>query len=162
MITEKELNRYLKEIKNFKEKFEKAMDDDFNTPEAIGIIFNFINQSNKYLEIKKPNPDLCKYSLDILIKLGNVLTLFQEKKSLNIKNGEKTLNNLKKILNQYQDSREENNIDKIINLILNIREDARKSKDWETSDNIRDSLKKIGFDIQDTNNGPIWRKNIEI
>ena len=48
---------------------------------------------------------------------------------------------------------------KIINLILNVREDARKRKDWGTSDNIRDELKKIGYEIQDTDKGPVWRKN---
>jgi cysteinyl-tRNA synthetase len=153
---------YFKNIEKFKEKFEKAMDDDFNTPEAIGITFNFINQSNKYLENNKnPKPELCQYSLENLIKIGEILTLFQEKKSSKSKD-ETILSELKKILNQYQENIKEDNIENIINLILNIREDARKSKDWETSDNIRDALKKIGYEIQDTDKGPVWRKNIVI
>jgi cysteinyl-tRNA synthetase len=151
---------YLEETKKFKDDFEKAMDDDFNTPEAIGSIFNFINKSNKYLDKNKSKPELVKYSLEILVKLGKILTLFQEKESSKFKSDEKILNDLKKILKKYKKDFTEDNIEKIIDQIINIREDARTKKDWVISDDIRESLREIGIEIQDTNNGPIWRKNI--
>ena len=42
-------------------------------------------------------------------------------------------------------------------LLLKIREDARIRKDWNTADGIRKELDEIGFEIQDTSSGPIWR-----
>ena len=162
-ITKESLNNeektYLTNIKKFKEQFEKAMDDDFNTPEAVGIIFNFINQSNKYLKNNKnPSPELCKYSLEKLVELGKILTLFQEKKSSELIDDEETLNELKKILKKYKRNIDENSIRNIIKILLEVREKARERKDWETSDNIRNELEKIGYEIQDTSSGPVWRK----
>jgi len=156
-LNEREKN-YYKNIQDFKDNFENAMNDDFNTPEAIGILFNFINQSNKYLKNNKnPKPELCKVSLDTLVKLGIILTLFQNdiynKIDKNVK-----LAKLKNLLNKYQKNIDEKNIEHIINKLLSIREKARKIKDWEISDNIRNELKKIGYEIQDTDDGPIWRK----
>jgi cysteinyl-tRNA synthetase len=150
---------YLISIEKFQEQFENAMDDDFNSPEAIGIIFNFINLSNKYLKNNEnPNPELCKYSFEKIIKIGKILTLFQhEEKSKSI--DEKTIiNELKEILKKYSNDIFEDNIENIINIILDVREKAREKKDWITSDNIRNDLEKLGYEIQDTNKGPIWRK----
>jgi cysteinyl-tRNA synthetase len=156
-LNEKEKN-YYKNIKDFKDNFENAMNDDFNTPEAIGILFNFINQSNKYLKNNKnAKPELCKLSLDTLVELGKILTLFQDDISYKIDNNIE-LANLKNLLNKYQKNINEENIEHIINKLLSIREKARKIKDWKTSDNIRNELKKIGYEIQDTDDGPIWRK----
>jgi len=67
---------YFDDVTVFKSDFESAMDDDFNTPQAIAVIYEFVNKSNKYLE-SSPNNSLCKYALGMLISLGNVLTLFQ-------------------------------------------------------------------------------------
>lgn len=156
-LNEKEKN-YYKNIIDFKDNFENAMNDDFNTPEAIGILFNFINQSNKYLKNNKnPKPELCKASLDTLIGLGKILTLFQDDISFKT-DKDVEFTNLKNLLNKYKENIDEENIENIINKLLSIREKARKLKDWETSDNIRNELKKIGYEIQDTNDGPIWRK----
>jgi len=162
-ITKESLNNeektYLTNIKRFKEQFEKAMDDDFNTPEAVGIIFNFINQSNRYLKNNKnPNPELCKYSLEKLVELGKILTLFQEKKSSELIDDEEILNELKKILKKYKRNIDENSIKNIIKILLEVREKARERKDWKTSDNIRNELEKIGYEIQDTSSGSVWRK----
>ncbi|RLF43769.1 MAG: cysteine--tRNA ligase, partial [Thermoplasmata archaeon] len=80
---ERELNKkekeYLMVIKEFKKKFEEAMDDDFNTPKALEVIFDFIKKTNKFLmEIEKPNGRLCRYALNEFLKITNVLTLLQE------------------------------------------------------------------------------------
>ena len=149
---------YYFDIKKFEEKFEQAMDDDFNTPEALSIIFNFINKSNVYLHNNNPNPELCKYSLNKLIKIGNTLSLFQDNKNSKFLKEENLLNELKKILKKYNEKIVENNIENIINLLLEIREKSRLKKEWKKSDIIRNDLEKIGFEIQDTNKGPIWRK----
>jgi len=150
---------YHEVIVDFKERFDQAMDDDINTPEAVAIIFDFVNKSNKYFE-NNNNPDagLCKYALDTLTKLGSVLTLFQPKITPNESDGDSILKNLQKILIKYEKNVAGKSIEDLINMLLVIREDARKRKDWDTSDSIRKELDNSGFEIQDTNNGPTWRK----
>ena len=77
VLTDKEKS-YIKTIEVFKTDFEKAMDDDFNTPQAISVIFDFVNKSNKFLEKhSNSNKELFGFALNNLIKLGEVLTLFQ-------------------------------------------------------------------------------------
>jgi cysteinyl-tRNA synthetase len=147
---------YLKTINDFKDNFEEAMDDDFNAPEAIATIFDFVNKSNKFLE-GNMNLDerLCGYSLDILIKLCNILTLLQSKVE---SDGSELVIELQKILTKHKVKADETNIKKILDSILERRENARKQKDWKTADEIRNTLQNLGFEIQDTDNGPTWRK----
>ena len=49
-------------------------------------------------------------------------------------------------------------LEKMLDELLLIRETARTEKKWEKADRIRDDLQKLGFEIQDTNKGSIWRK----
>ena len=150
---------YYENINDFKNQYEKAMNDDFNTPEAIALFFNFINQSNKFLKNNKnPKPELCKYSFDTLFKLGKIITLFQNDKSHHKKYDESSILELKKVLLKYIEKFDNNNFEEIINKLLEIREKARKQKDWGKSDKIRNEMKEIGYEIQDTNDGPEWRK----
>jgi cysteinyl-tRNA synthetase len=136
------------------------MDDDFNTPQAISAVFDFVNESNKYFENNSnPNKKLCGYALCILIKLGNILTLFQPSlvKS-EISDNKTLLEKVKNIILKYKKDVKGESIEELLNLLLIIREEARKKKDWNTADSIRKDLDEIGFEIQDTSNGPIWRK----
>ncbi|UCF49777.1 MAG: hypothetical protein JSU91_08510, partial [Thermoplasmatales archaeon] len=100
---------------------------------------------------------LCGYSQSIFIKLGKILTLFQPSLGETTDNKillEKVLGIVKKFKKEVDEKSIENSID----LLLEIRENARKNKDWKTADAIRDDLDKIGFEIQDTSRGAIWRK----
>jgi len=163
-INEKDLNKddkkFLKIINDFINEFEKSMDDDFNTPMAVSVIFDFINKINRYFE-EHPNPNkiLCSYTLFKLIQLGQILTLFQpsfiEKKDFDDKVLYEKLMN---IIIKYDKSAKGKNIDNLLGLLLELREKARKKKDFITSDNIRKDLEEIGFEIQDTLHGPVWRK----
>jgi cysteinyl-tRNA synthetase len=46
----------------------------------------------------------------------------------------------------------------LVKALLNVREEARKHKDWKTADEIRKKLEEIGYEIQDTEKGPVWRE----
>ena len=162
-INEKEITaeekEYLQIINDFKSEFESAMDDDFNTPQAVSIIFEFVNNSNRLIE-KNPsfNKELSGFALGILTKLGNVLTLFQPKITDKIDLDDELLKKVQNLVLIYKTDVKEKDIDKSLDLLLEIREDARKNKDWNTADNIRKKLDEIGFEIQDTSDGPVWRK----
>ncbi|UCH72257.1 MAG: cysteine--tRNA ligase [Thermoplasmatales archaeon] len=155
----KDEKKYLKIVKEFKEDFEIAMDDDINTPQAISIIFDFINKSNSYLENNtNPNKELCTFSLNTLTELGNILTLFQSVSKDTVLDDKIILEKIQKLLVKYKKNIEKKNFEEMMDLILEIREEARKKKKWDISDNIRNELEEIGFEIQDTDKGPVWRK----
>jgi len=154
----KEENDYLKVIKDFEMEFRKAMDDDLNTPKAFAVIFEFVNNSNKFLEKNtNVNVGLINYSKNILVKICNVLTLFQEKKDPI--QDENLLTKLKELVSENEKEPTED-VEENIKILLEIREIARGNKDWKKSDEIRDKLLEIGFEIQDTANGPVWMKKI--
>ena len=157
-ILNEEDTKYYDEINKFKEDFEKAMDDDFNTPQAIAIIFEFINKSNKYLE-ENQNKELCNYSLKVLTKLALILTLFQPKKDEEKdENNQELSKQLERIIQEDGKKQNGKNVEEKLDLILKIRQEARANKDWDKADKIRDDLEKLGFEIQDTDKGPVWRK----
>ncbi|MEF8879684.1 MAG: cysteine--tRNA ligase [Candidatus Thermoplasmatota archaeon] len=151
--------KYLEAINRFEEDFENAMDDDFNTPQAVSSIFNFVNSTNRYLQEENVKPSFCRRGLDRLLRLGGVLTLFQglDEKEKDI--GEEVVSNLQKIVEDYSDeSAEEKDLDVLMDTVLQLREEARRNKKWDKADEIRDKLQEIGFEVQDTEDGPVWRK----
>jgi cysteinyl-tRNA synthetase len=143
----------LKEVDKFRENFEKAMDDDFNTPKAVAEIFNFIKVTNRFLKNKEISSNVCKKAYDMLIKLGRILTLFQEEKEeAEIKE------ELIKLAKKYEIKVEPSlKTEEIISQLLALRENARKNKEWSKADAIRADLNRIGFEIEDTKEGTKWR-----
>ena len=152
--------KFLETIIDFIIQFEKSMDDDFNTPVAVSVIFDFVNKSNKYIEENPiPNKQLCGYALFKLKELGHILTLFQPR--LEEKKGPDNrdlFRKLTRIIMKYDKEAKIENVDNVLDLLLELREKARKKKDYKTSDGIRKDLEDIGFEIQDTSHGHVWRK----
>jgi len=147
-LDEKALNEaeaaLLQSIDAMRDGFEMAMDDDFNTAEAIGVIFKFIGEVNQFLVAAGNQPsEIGKIVLGkaykSLIDVCSVLGIYSEKRA----------------------SSDENAIfiEQLMDLILEVRQDARRRKDWETSDNIRDRLKQIHVELQDTRYGTTWKRN---
>jgi len=155
-LTEEE-KKYLIVLDDFKAEFESAMDDDFNTPKAFAAFFDFVNASNRFLEANESvDPILCHHVLDLFVKLGNVLTLFQPKKDQS--DDGSLLKELQILLSKYSPSTDINDCDEVVKTLLNIREKARTKKDWKVADEIRKKLEDIGYEIQDAEAGAVWRR----
>ncbi|MDP8213007.1 MAG: cysteine--tRNA ligase [Candidatus Zapsychrus exili] len=114
------------------EEFEESMDDDFNTPKAMSVLFDVIHQCNKELE-KESEESLC--CLKKLIE--TILDVFG--------------------LKSFKRSDEEV-VSKELEELLNDRIEARKNKDFKRSDEIRDELKKQGIIVEDGKGGQTWRR----
>jgi cysteinyl-tRNA synthetase len=144
-------------IETFKNSFEQAMDDDFNTPEAIAVIFEFVNNTNKYLENNpKISMNLVRDALQTYLSLANILTIFQEKQH---EDDETIIKPLQELLKKYdQDVKNLGSIAEIMNRLIEIRQLARNEKQWNIADSIRDELLCLGFEIQDTSDKTVWRK----
>lgn len=125
------------EINDFKIRFEKAMDDDFNCPEALAVLFDLVTHINRGLSAVSCQLTAVMRAEEILLELGGVFGLFDGNKSspVNINASEKT---------------------KIENLI-NLRNVARKNRDFKESDRIRKELDEKGIILEDTKDGTTWR-----
>jgi cysteinyl-tRNA synthetase len=150
---------YLHAIQEFQEEFEAAMDDDLNTPKAFAALYEFMNTTNKFFEDHPhPNPELCQQALERYLKIGNVLTLFQPKPQKPAGKELGIIQDLQAFLSSLGKKTETPTIDHLMKTLLDAREDARNHKNWKTADQIRTRLEELGFEIQDTAQGPVWRK----
>lgn len=118
-------------------RFNQAMDDDFNTPEALGVLFELAHLINK--EKAKFPKRVAKY-VGVLKHLGAVLGILQQ--------------NPEAFLQGRASDSEQVEIEKLIKA----REDARANKDWALADEARDKLTAMGVSLEDTANGTLWRK----
>jgi len=113
-------------------EFSKAMNDDFNTREALAALFQLSRLVNRY-DLKLLTADLQKSLLDLFNNLGkDVLGLF---------------------IKDAIDAGFESQIEELIVQ----RKAARDAKDWELSDTIRDKLALLGVEVQDTSSGTTWK-----
>ncbi|WP_288062060.1 cysteine--tRNA ligase [Rodentibacter caecimuris] len=122
---------------NFVAAFRDAMDDDFNTPNAISVLFEMAREINK---LKSENQVLADALAARLRELANILGLLEQDPEQFLQAGS---------------NNEE--IAKIENLIKQ-RNDARAAKNWSAADAARNELNAMGIILEDGPNGTIWRK----
>mgnify|MGYP000751472866 CR=1 FL=1 len=116
-------------------KFVTAMDDDFNTPEGLSVLFELAKELNKQTDSVRAN-DIA----GVLVKLGEVLGILQS-------NAEAYL----------QGDQAEDEVAQIEALIVK-RNQARADKDWGAADEARDALTAMGIVLEDGAGGTTWRK----
>lgn len=121
----------LQESEKFTTRFEKAMDDDFNTADAITAIFDFVKFLNTNTDENSSKAYLTGLH-DSLWRLADVLGLILD--------------------------REEENLDDEIEELIHERQDARKNKDFAKADEIRDKLLAMGIVLEDTREGVKWKR----
>ena len=126
-------------IQTMKSRFVDAMDTDFNTAQALGAIFTLVGEVNRSLATSDAN--------------GAATPVFAD--------AYQVLSETCEVLGIYNiDAQDDNNVeqrDQLITLLLDIRQEARSRKDWDTSDKIRDRLKELNIEIQDTREGATWK-----
>lgn len=148
--------KFLKSVERARIGFEEAMDDDFNTCKAIASLFGLVNEINRFLdEVKQPNEKVAREALNVLIKLGKVLTLFKEKKGANEK---ELVQSLAKLLTGYNKTAKSESLEEIVSEIISVRQTAREQKKWEETDKIRENLLQLGIKLEDTKEGTKWRR----
>ena len=137
-------------IESFKARFEEAMDDDFNTAQALGYFYDLQRYLNTLLDISKDRPTeeiiiLLKKGLDHFSNMGWIFGLFQDDPETYLREQKKE--GLKK-----QNLSEE----EILKLIED-RNLARREKHWKRADEIRSDLLSKGIVLEDTPSGTIWK-----
>lgn len=119
-------------------RFEKAMNDDFNCPEAMPVIFELSKEINR---IKEQDSTKAGELAFILIELGKVLGIAQSSPEDFFKG------------NIENDSEAQE-----IELLIKQRNDARANKDWALADDARDKLKAMNVILEDSAGKTTWRK----
>lgn len=121
----------------YRERFHEVMQDDFNTPEALAILFELVREINR---LRVENSTEANALANELYTLGNILGLLQT-------DPEKYFQQLEQGLSV-----------EMIEQFINERNLARKNKNWAESDRIRDTLKAQGIVLEDNAQGTTWRK----
>ncbi len=114
-----------------KDKFIEAMEDDLNTGEALGAVFELVRDLNTNITGVK-SKELTEYAITVFDELMNVLGLLYNRKTASL--------------------------DDEIEALIEARNEARKSKNWTEADRIRDELKAQGIVLEDTPQGVKWHR----
>ncbi len=110
-------------VNKYKKNFIDAMDNDFDSPKAFAILFEFVREINKVGGGKK----VYRFMLDV----NEIFGILKLKKEI-------LTNEIKRLIQE--------------------REKARKEKDWKKADEIRETLRKKGITLEDTEKGVVWKR----
>lgn len=120
-----------KEAEEYRGKFEAAMEDDFNTADAVSAVFELVKFINTNVSAESSSPFLQQLS-DLLAELCDVLGIILEK--------------------------EEDILEEEIENLIAERQAARKEKNFKRADEIRDLLLEKGILLKDTREGVQWKR----
>ena len=121
------------QISKYKKEFETAMEDDFNTPEALAVVFDLINEGNSLIAEDKLSKVDAKEILSFLKRIDVSFGFILEKKS-------------------------KKKIPETVLKLIKEREECRKKNQWQKADELRKKIKESGFLIEDTKGGPKIKK----
>lgn len=122
---------FCQRLKEYEHKFDAAMDDDLNTADALGAVFELVKDANVSLSNSSAKAAI-QAALDSLLAICGVLGIL---------------------------SKDENAIPEKIQKMLDERAEARKNRNWSRSDELRDAIKAEGYTVEDTKQGQKIHRN---
>jgi len=117
----------------YRDRFVAYMDDDFNTADAVSVLFELVRAANKAVgPDQKPTRAGAEALLKLIAEFTDVLGILYDKK--------------------------EESLDDMVETMIQQRQAARKARNWAEADRIRDELKAMGIVLMDTKQGVQWKK----
>ncbi|WP_370773985.1 cysteine--tRNA ligase [Clostridium sp.] len=129
-MTEEEI-KYLESLDTYRQRYIEKMDDDFNTADAISVLFDLIRDTNSNIGINS-SKELCEKALELIRELGLPLGILQKTTK--------------------------GDLEAEIEALIAERQQARKDRNFALADKIRDDLKAKGIELLDTPQGVRWKK----
>lgn len=130
-LLNEEDEKFIKILEAHKGKYIEKMDDDFNTADAITVLFDLAKDININVD-SKSSKALVDSTLNLFRELGEPLGILQKSTKCTL--------------------------EEEIECLIEQRQQARKDKDWSLADKIRDDLKSRGIVLEDTPEGVRWKK----
>ncbi len=127
-----EETEFVERVQKTQERFDQAMDDDLNTADALGALFELVRDGNVTLNASSAKAAV-KAALDMLLSLTDILGLLMKK---------------------------EDGVPEDVQRLVDERAAARKNKDFKRSDVLRDEIKALGYILEDTPQGQKVRKGV--
>nr|WP_106781871.1 cysteine--tRNA ligase [Lysinibacillus timonensis] len=127
-------DEWLAKVTDIKNQFEEAMDDDFNTANAISTLFELARIANTYLNEKNTEERVLLAFIETFDQLGEVLGI--------------------------QFNMDNELLDEEIEALIEERNMARKNRDFAKSDEIRDKLLEMNIVLEDTRQGTRWKRGL--
>ncbi|MCD7734001.1 MAG: cysteine--tRNA ligase [Clostridiales bacterium] len=124
----------LDEAGTYRERFDAAMDDDFNTADAVSVLFELVRAANRAVA---PEQKPTKAGAAALLKLTGEFT---------------------DVLGLLYAREKEESLDDQVEALIARRQAARAEKNWAEADRIRDELKGMGIILKDTKQGVQWKR----
>ncbi|MCI9070608.1 cysteine--tRNA ligase [Clostridium sp.] len=129
-MTEEEM-KYLESLDVYRQRYIEKMDDDFNTADAISVLFDLIRDINSNIGVNS-SKELCEKALELIRELGLPLGILQKTTK--------------------------GDLEAEVEALIAERQQARKDKNFALADKIRDALKAKGIELLDTPQGVRWKK----
>jgi cysteinyl-tRNA synthetase len=128
-------------LPRFRNRFYEAMDDDFNTPAALAVMFELATEMNRLTGAatgkSEAGTSAGSAARDLMIDLADVLGL---------------------VLTDDETASDNDITGALVVMLLEARQSLRKAKDFGAADGIRASLSELGIVVEDRPEGPTWRK----
>jgi len=123
----------------FEKKFEESMDDDFNTPQAAAVIFDFVREVNKVITLNPDaDPEFYKTVKDFLVRTAQDILGIIDFTASSSSDGKLELD--------------------LIELLIKLRQEAKQEKNYKLADKIRVSLNEIGIELKDSKEKTTFKK----
>ncbi len=141
----------------YRQRFTKAMDDDFNTAQAVAALFDLARDINRYESEGREAGEARK----TLVELGGVLGLTfaePERAPLDAAKFIELANFVYQELNRTDVPDDSLSAESTVDNLLLIRQELRKEKKWRQADMVRAKLDEAGITFEDTPQGTVWRR----
>lgn len=139
------LAEFVKKVMDEQVRFLEAMDDDFNTAGAIGVLFDIANHINRFIDASRleTNPNdqsrrILQAGVGTLVTLSRLLGLLVDR--------------------PRPAAGQDGDCGKLMELLIEVRKMARDAKQFQIADRIRGQLADLGFQLEDRQDGTQWRR----